>query len=159
MSEQRPKRETLSIEKATISNMWEIDGRNSVYGNDAEEKIAAHVTKGSEKEVFMDLRRHQRFPVHFHSVFSGPTLSESVGTVVNLSESGCCVHTDSQVYTGIQLALHLHVPGEASPIHIEQAAVRWGRERELGVGFITVAPPHQARLDQLLARLKPEQQP
>jgi hypothetical protein len=106
----------------------------------------------------MELRRHQRFPVHFHSVFSGPTLSESVGTIVNLSEGGCCVQTDSQVYAGIQLTLHLHVPDEASPIRIEQAAVRWNRGRELGVGFITVAPPNQARLDQLLARLKQEQQ-
>lgn len=106
----------------------------------------------------MDLRRHQRFSVYFHSVFSGPTLSESVGTIVDLSESGCCVHTDSQVYTGIQLALRLHVPGEASPIHIEQAAVRWSRERELGVEFITVAPMYHVRLDQLLARLKQEQQ-
>jgi hypothetical protein len=106
----------------------------------------------------VDLRRHQRFPVHFHSVFSGPTLSESVGTIVNLSESGCCVHTDSQVYAGIQLTLHLHVPGEASPIHIEQAAVRWSREREVGVGFITVEPRYQKRLDQFLTRLKQEQQ-
>lgn len=106
----------------------------------------------------MDLRRHQRFPVHFHSVFSGPKLNESVGTITNLSESGCCVHTDTQVYTGIQLALRLHVPGEASPIHIEKAAVRWSRERELGVGFITVAPSYQEQLDQLLARLKQEQQ-
>jgi hypothetical protein len=106
----------------------------------------------------MDLRRHQRFPVHFHSVFSGPKLSESVGTIVNLSESGCCVDTDSQVYTGIQLALSLHVPGEASPIYIEKAAVRWSRERELGVGFIAVAPSYQERLDQFLARLKQEQQ-
>jgi hypothetical protein len=106
----------------------------------------------------MELRRHQRFPVHFHSVFSGPTLSESVGTVVNLSKSGCCVHTDSQVYTGIQLALYLHVPGEALPIHIEKAAVCWSRGLELGVGFFIVAPPHQARLDHLLARLKRDQQ-
>jgi hypothetical protein len=50
----------------------------------------------------MNLRRHQRFPVHFHTVFSGPKLNESVGTIVNLSEGGCCVDTDSQVYTGIQ---------------------------------------------------------
>ena len=106
----------------------------------------------------MDLRCHQRFPVHFHSVFSGPTLSESVGTIMNLSESGCCVHTDSQVYAGIQLTLHLHVPGEASPIHIEQAAVRWSREHEVGVGFITVEPRYQKRLDQFLTRLKQEQQ-
>ena len=105
----------------------------------------------------MDLRRHQRFPVHFHSVFSGPKFSESVGTIVNLSEGGCCVETDSQVYTGIQLSLRLHVPGEESPIRIEQAAVRWNRGRELGVGFITVAPPHKERLGQLLARLKQDQ--
>ena len=106
----------------------------------------------------MDLRRAQRFPVHFHSVFAGPKLSESVGTILNLSESGCCVHTDSQVYAGIQLTLHLHLPDEASPIRIEKAAVRWNRGQELGVGFITVAHPHQDRLGQLLARLKREQQ-
>ncbi|HKC93984.1 MAG TPA: PilZ domain-containing protein [Nitrospira sp.] len=105
----------------------------------------------------MDLRRHQRFPVHFHSVLSGPKLSESVGTIVNLSEGGCCVETDSQVYTGIQVALRLHVSGEESPILIEQAAVRWTRGHELGVGFITVAPPHKERLSQLLERLKRDQ--
>ena len=106
----------------------------------------------------MEVRRNQRFLVDFHSVFSGPTLSESFGTIANLSEGGCCVLTDSQVYAGIQLTLHLHVTDEASPIHIEKAAVRWNRGRELGVGFITVASPHQERLGQLLARLKQEQQ-
>ena len=99
----------------------------------------------------MEVRRDQRFPMHFHSVFSGPTLSESVGTIVNMSEGGCCVHTDNKVYAGIQLTLHLHVPNEASPIRIEKPGVRWNREQELGVGFITVAPPHQERLGQLLA--------
>jgi hypothetical protein len=105
----------------------------------------------------MDLRRHQRFPVHFHSLLSGPKLSESVGTIVNLSEGGCCVETDSQVYTGIQLALRLQVTGEETPIRIDQAAVRWNRGREIGVGFITVAPSHKERLDQLLERLKRDQ--
>ena len=106
----------------------------------------------------MEVRRNQRFLVHFHSVFSGPTLSESFGTIVNLSEGGCCLLTDSQVYAGTQLTLHLHVTDKASPIHIDKAAVRWNRGPELGVGFITVAPPHQKRLGQLLARLKQEQQ-
>ena len=106
----------------------------------------------------MDLRRHQRFPVHFHSVLSGPKLSESTGTIVNLSEGGCCVETASQVYTGIQLALRLHVPGEEAPIRVEQAAVRWTRGHELGVGFINMTPPHKERLSQFLERLKREQQ-
>ena len=108
----------------------------------------------SGNSFLMDLRRHQRFPVRFHTVFSGPKLSESVGTVINLSQSGCCLETDCQVYTGIQLALRLEVPDEA-PIHIERAAVRWNRGRQLGVGFITIASPHQERMAQLLAKLKP----
>jgi hypothetical protein len=101
----------------------------------------------------MDLRRHQRFPVHFHTVFSGPKLSESAGTIINLSENGCCVETDCQVYTGIQLTLRLEVADE-TPILIERAAVRWNRGRQLGVGFITISSPHQERMAQLLAKLK-----
>jgi hypothetical protein len=104
----------------------------------------------------MDLRRHQRFPVHFHAVLSGPKLNESSGTVINLSEGGCCIDTDSQVYTGIQIALVLHAPGGTQAIHVDKAAVRWSRGHELGVGFITVSPQDKERLGQLLARLKQE---
>lgn len=111
-------------------------------------------TLADQKGARIELRRHRRFPVHFHTEFSGSKLSESIGTVVNLSEGGCRMETDSQVYTGIQLALRFHVPGEESPIRIERAAVRWNRGREIGVGFITMTPPHQGRLRQLLARLK-----
>jgi hypothetical protein len=102
----------------------------------------------------MDLRRHHRFPVHFQSVFSGPKLNESFGTMVNLSEGGCRIQTDSQVYTGIQLTLRLQVPKEDAPIRIEQSAVRWNREGEIGVGFITVGSPDRERLSHLIERLK-----
>ena len=106
----------------------------------------------------MDLRRHKRFPVHFHSVFTGPKLGESVGTTLNLSTNGCLIETASQVYTGMHITLRIDVPGAVSPIHIEQAAVRWNRGGEVGVGFIRVAPPDQERLDELLERMKQDQQ-
>jgi hypothetical protein len=102
----------------------------------------------------MDLRRQQRFPVRFQSVLSGQPRGESIGTIMNLSKSGCRAKTDSQAYSGMQISLRFDVPGETSPILIERAAVRWNREGEQGVGFITVALPHQERLDQLLKRLK-----
>ena len=102
----------------------------------------------------MDLRRHQRFPVHFLSVLSGHPRVELVGTVMNLSKGGCRLKSDSQVYSGMQVSLRFDVSGETSPICIERAAVRWSREGELGVGFITVASPQQERLGQLLERLK-----
>jgi len=102
----------------------------------------------------VDLRRQQRFPVHFQSVLSGQPCGESVGTIMNLSKSGCRAKTDSQVYSGMHVSLRFDVPGETSPICIERAAVRWNRGGELGVGFISVASPHKERLDQLLERLK-----
>jgi hypothetical protein len=106
----------------------------------------------------MDLRRQQRFLVHFQSVLSGQPRSESIGTIMNLSKSGCRAKTDTKVYSGMQVSLRFDVPGEPSPICIDRAAVRWSRGGELGVGFITVAVPDQERLDQLLKRLKQELQ-
>jgi|APFre7841882630_1041343.scaffolds.fasta_scaffold04960_4 hypothetical protein len=106
----------------------------------------------------MDLRRQQRFLVHFQSVLSGQPRGEMIGTITNLSKSGCRAKTNSQAHTGMQVSLRFDVPGETSPICIERAAVRWNRGGELGVGFITVATPHQERLDQLLTRLKQDLQ-
>lgn len=106
----------------------------------------------------MDLRRQQRFPVHFQSVAFDQPRGELVGTIINLSKSGCRAKTDIKAYSGMQVSLRFDVPGEPSPICIDRAAVRWSRGGELGVGFITVASPHQEQLDQLLARLKQELQ-
>ena len=104
----------------------------------------------------MDLRRQQRFLVHLQSVLSGHPRVELVGTIMNLSKGGCRLKSDSQVYSGMQVSLRFDVSGETSPICIERAAVRWNRGGEVGVGFITVAPSHQERYDQLLNRLKQE---
>ena len=98
----------------------------------------------------MDLRLHKRFPVHFHSGFTGPKVSESVGTILDLSKKGCLIETASQVYAGMPITLRIDVPGAVSPIHIGKAAVRWNHGGKVGVGFLTVAPPDQERLDQLL---------
>ena len=106
----------------------------------------------------MDLRRQQRFPVHFQIGLSGQPRGELVGTLMNLSKSGCRAKTDSKVYSGMQVSLRFDVPGEPTPICIERAAVRWNRGGEVGVGFITAAPSHQERYDQLLKRLKQELQ-
>jgi hypothetical protein len=89
-------------------------------------------------------------------MFSGPKFNEAFGTMVDLSEGGCRIQTDSQVYPGAQLVLRLQVPNEDAPIKIEQAAVRWNHDAEIGVGFITVAPPERERLNHLILRVQEE---
>lgn len=106
----------------------------------------------------MDLRRDKRFPVSLFTVVIGSTFGESSGIAVNVSRQGCLIDASSRVNVGDVVDVRLAVPGEASPIHIQRAAVRWNLVGKIGVGFITVAPAEQARLDQLLARMEQGQQ-
>jgi len=106
----------------------------------------------------MDLRRHQRFPVRFKSIVSGSSRVEWVGTVLNLSKGGCLVQTTATTFSGMTVSLRFEVPGETAPIFVSRAAVRWNRNNEIGVGFISVEQPHLERLEQMIERLKPNQQ-
>ena len=58
-------------------------------------------------------------------------------------------------FTGMQIAMQLHVPGEPQPIMIDNAAVRWSGSAGIGVEFLTLAPPDQARLDRMIQQLQP----
>ena len=97
----------------------------------------------------MDLRRQQRFLVHLQSVLSGHPRVELVGTIMNLSKGGCPREDREAGYSGLQVFLRFDMSDETSPIYIRRQLSRWNRGGEVGVGFITVAPPHQERFDQL----------
>lgn len=59
-------------------------------------------------------------------------------------------------FTGMQLTVHIHIPGESKPILIDNAAVRWTGSAGIGLEFLTVAPLHQARLDRMIQQLQPK---
>jgi hypothetical protein len=59
----------------------------------------------------------------------------------------------------MQLTVHLHIPGESQPILIDNAAVRWSGSAGIGIEFLTVAPPHQDRLNHIIQRLIQQLQP
>ena len=56
-------------------------------------------------------------------------------------------------FTGMQLTIHLHIPGESKPIIVDNAAVRWSGSAGIGLEFLTVAPSHQDQLDRMIQRL------
>lgn len=59
-------------------------------------------------------------------------------------------------FTGMQLALQLHVPGEPQPIIIDNATVRWSGSSGIGVEFLAMAAPHQDRLNRMIQQLQPK---
>ena len=54
----------------------------------------------------------------------------------------------------MQVTLLLHLPGEAAPLKIENAAVRWCGMQGIGMEFLVVAEPEQLRLGRFIQQLE-----
>lgn len=102
----------------------------------------------------MVTRKHPRFPVSMQGTLVHKERFHHTGTVRDLSVKGCRVETGNQPFTGSQVALLLHVPGEPDPIRINTATVRWSGSSGIGMEFLTVAPPQQDRLDRVIQQLE-----
>jgi hypothetical protein len=76
------------------------------------------------------------------------------GSVRDLSAKGCRVDSLITPFTGMQVTLLLQLPGEAVPLKIENAAVRWCGSQGIGMEFLVVAEPEQARLGRFIQHLE-----
>ena len=104
----------------------------------------------------MVTRKHPRFPVSFSSTLVHKDHFRHAGSVRNLSVKGCRVDSIISPFTGMQLTVQLHIPGEPQPIVIDNATVRWSGSVGIGLEFLTITPPHQDRLDHMIQRLQPK---
>ncbi len=67
-------------------------------------------------------------------------------TPSNLSVGGCKVHSKASVYIGRYLALDVFLRDEQTRLEVDQAAVRWAKEQEFGLEFISMRPEEEERL-------------
>ena len=101
----------------------------------------------------MVVRKFPRFPVTIPSTLIQKDKLRYPGSLKDISMKGCRVESIIRPFTGMQLELQLQLPGEATPIIISNAAVRWTGSHGIGVEFLTVAPPHQERLTRVIEQL------
>lgn len=106
----------------------------------------------------MVTRKHLRFPVSLSCTLVHQNRFRHAGSVRDLSAKGCCVDSIISPFTGMQLTIHLHIPGESKPIIVDNAAVRWSGSAGIGLEFLTVAPSHQDQLGRIIERLIQELQ-
>ena len=104
----------------------------------------------------MVTRKHPRFSVSLSSTLEHKNHFRHTGSVRNLSVKGCRVDSIISPFTGMQLTIHLHIPGEPQPISIDNATVRWSGSAGIGLEFLTIASPHQDRLDRMILQLQPK---
>jgi len=118
--------------------------------------MAAGVSSARPLYTAMVTRKHPRFSVSLSSTLVHKDHFRHAGSVRNLSAKGCRVDSIISPFTGMQLTVQLHIPGESKPILIDNAAVRWTGSAGIGLEFLTVAPLHQDRLDRMIQQLQPK---
>jgi hypothetical protein len=95
----------------------------------------------------MDERRtSRRIPVTFRASFARVSFGTGEGTIVDLGVGGCRVESVTLVPVTTYLELRLEVSLMGPPILVDLATVRWVRDRQLGLEFLSLRPEHQARL-------------
>lgn len=104
----------------------------------------------------MVTRKHPRFPVSLSSTLVHQNHFRHTGSVRDLSAKGCRVESLISPFTGMQMAIQLHIPDEPQPILIDNAAVRWSGSAGIGVEFLTIAAAQQDRLSLIIKQLQPK---
>jgi hypothetical protein len=101
----------------------------------------------------MVVRKFPRFPVSAPSTLVQRDKLRYNAVVKDLSLRGCRLESTLRPFTGMQVEVFLQVEADAAPIHINKATVRWSGSQGIGVEFVTMEPPEQERLKQLVGQL------
>jgi len=101
----------------------------------------------------MVTRKFPRYPAAITSILMQRDRLKYNAAIRDVSVKGCRVESVIRPFTGMQLEVSLQLPGEATPIVINNAAVRWTGSHGIGIEFLTIAPPQLERLTQLITKL------
>src|SRR5262249_9122320 len=106
------------------------------------------------KEIPMVVRKYPRYPVSYSSTLVQKDAFRHKGSLRDLSIRGCRVESIIQPFTGMQVELHLHIPGDPTRIPIRKTRVLWSGPRGGGMIFWPPPPPKKAGPTGLLQKLK-----
>lgn len=98
-----------------------------------------------------DPRSHTRIPVQVSGCFAFGFGGWVEGIIVDLSFEGCRIETRARIQPPSYLQLILTASAESLPISIDLAMVRWVKEGQVGVRFLSLQAEQQERLRWILA--------
>ncbi len=102
----------------------------------------------------MGHRKHQRYQFQCELWFPGK-VEFVAGTVSDLSMGGCKVGCPTPVDTGTYLEMRIYIMDAPEfPLKVDQAVVRWAKEQEFGVEFISMRPEEEERLRRFVGTLE-----
>ena len=98
-------------------------------------------------------RKHTRLAVQLPVTFKGDPLSGE-GTILNVSEEGCAITSETVVGVPLYLQLEMRLRIQEEPVQIDLAAVRWTAAARFGLEFIKIRPAEEERLKKFVKALE-----
>lgn len=100
-----------------------------------------------------DRRAMPRLRVQFRTTFSGSTILEGTGVMLDLSMGGCRIESQVTVEPGVSLELRIYAPDIEWPLMIEAASVQWVSGQTFGLAFFQIRETEHQRLEQVISDL------
>jgi hypothetical protein len=97
----------------------------------------------------MERRKHPRYPVEYVLSLLAER-SHGQGVAKDLSVTGCRARSPVGITKGISVGLLIDVPRYDNPLHVNVAIIRWAKDEEFGMEFISMAPDNQQRLQDVI---------
>jgi len=106
----------------------------------------------------MDMRTPERratprFRVQFRTTFSGSTMLEGTGVMLDLSTGGCRIESPFIMVPGFSVELRIHAPDLEWPLMIDAASVQWVSGQIFGLAFFQIRDTEHQRLEQVISGL------
>ena len=119
--------------------------------------MAVFMLAGFVASLLVEDRKDARYPIVMHAVYAYRSSTAGEGVVQDVSMSGCMVKSTTPATSGAELRLQFYPPGQALPIEIQKAVVRWTGDGQFGVQFSQMGQEHLERLRHLIGELTNEQ--
>ena len=97
--------------------------------------------------------------VHYQVSLSATSSATGEGVLLDLSIDGCRIEHARHLSTNNYLSLRLTLASDDPPILVDLAAVRWVRDQECGIQFLSIQPAQLLRLHKFLASAETSELP
>lgn len=112
-------------------------------------------TAQQNRQLLADQRQTYRITVTRHLQFAQRHKTSRIGKalLLDLSDAGCSLESNSRLTVGERLTLILELP---QPVLITDAQVVWINESRYGLSFVRVSPLERSRLRRFLWKHLPD---
>lgn len=108
----------------------------------------------ADRKTALTERRGRRLNLSCRLFLSGEENFEEEATILDLSTNGCQATSLAEMQVGMALQLSLFLQDQEWPVRIDEALVRWVKDKNFGLEFTNIMPAQRERVRAIIMKTK-----